>query len=479
MKKRVFVFFICLLAMMAASLSAYAQEITITLNPGWNWISYPNGEVMDIDTAFGDFVPTEGDVVQSQNSNASFRGGQWIGQLHQFTPGLGYKYYSMQSEVVSFVFATPLVPEGALAVTTNELTDITETTATCGGSAVSNDGTTVLMKGVCWATHPYPTTNDSYTENGSGSGVFTTEITELAPNTVYYVRAYAASVKGVDYGEEVSFATEGVPTGAINGKFTINEDGDQVYFSQGNLQYIGSASTPYWKFADNQWDYFGTTTGQNSNDQNVDRDLFGWGTSGWNPGNNYYHPWDTYNAFGSSYGPSGAHNLTGDYANADWGVYNAISNGGDEPEQWRTLTKDEWGYVFDTRSTSTSIRYAKASLNDVNGVILLPDDWSISYYDLNDTNTKEASYSCNTIADSEWDVLEQHGAVFLPATGYRFGTSVKKAGVNGYYWSTSYVNSTYAYGIYVYDTDLNPQDCSNRTYGRGVRLVCNAGGQKK
>ena len=45
------------------------------------------------------------------------------------------------------------------------------------------------------------------------------------------------------------------PEGAINGLFTINEAGDQVYFSKGNLQYIGSADTPYWRFAENQWDY--------------------------------------------------------------------------------------------------------------------------------------------------------------------------------------------------------------------------------
>ena len=47
------------------------------------------------------------------------------------------------------------------------------------------------------------------------------------------------------------------PIGAINGKFTINANGNQVYFSQGNLQYIGSAATPYWKFAEKQWDYLG------------------------------------------------------------------------------------------------------------------------------------------------------------------------------------------------------------------------------
>ena len=262
-----------------------------------------------------------------------------------------------------------------------------------------------------------------------------------------------------------------VPTGAICGKFTINNNEDKIYFSQGNLQYIGSVSTPYWKFSDNQWDCLGATTGQNSNSQNVDRDLFGWGTSGWNTGNSYYHPWDTYKENGSLYGPPGASNLTGTYTNADWGVFNPISNGGNQPNQWRTLTHDELVYIFNTRTTSSGIRYAKANVNDVNGVILLPDDWSTSYYDLSGTNTNDASYSSNTITASEWSTLEQQGAVFLPATGYRFGESVKNVGSYGYYWSSSYVNGNYAYGMYFSDSDLNPQDGSNRTYGRGVRLV--------
>ena len=279
-------------------------------------------------------------------------------------------------------------------------------------------------------------------------------------------RYYGRSVRPVR-----SSSPNNAPTGAINGKFTINGDGDQVYFAQGNLQYIGSASTPYWKFAENQWDCLGTTTGQNSNGQNVDRDLFGWGTSGWDSGNTCYHPWNTGNASGSSYGPIGANNLTGNYANSDWGIYNSISNGGNQPNHWRTLTKDEWGYVFNTRTTESGIRYAKANVNDVNGVVLLPDDWSTNYFDLNATNTNDANYADNTITASEWRTLEQHGAVFLPATGYRFGTSVKNVGSNGYYWSSSYVNSTYAYGVYFYNANLNPQDCSNRTYGRGVRLV--------
>jgi len=110
-------------------------------------------------------------------------------------------------------------------------------------------------------------------------------------------------------------------------------------------------------------------------------------------------------------------------------------------------------------------------VNDVNGVILLPDDWNSNYYGLNDTNTTDASFTSNIVTASEWSLLETLGAVFLPATGYRFGTSVKSVGNNGHYWSSSFVNNTYAYGEYFLDSNQNSQDCCNRSYGRGVRLV--------
>ena len=73
------------------------------------------------------------------------------------------------------------------------------------------------------------------------------------------------------------------PIGSKGGLFSVGVN-KKVWFSQGNLQYIGSATTPYWKFANNQYDIFGTTSGQNSSVANVDRDLFGFGTSGWNSG---------------------------------------------------------------------------------------------------------------------------------------------------------------------------------------------------
>ena len=463
---------LCLLVVIATSLSVKAQEVTITIMPGWTWISIPSTDTLDFATALGTFTPAAGDIVRSQHGSATYLGnGQWRGSISQFFPGCGYKYYSNRTTSATVTFNVQQ-PAPQLMVTTAEPTDITTNSATCGGDVASSDGNYVfvILRGVCWSTTPNPSFNENYIEVGNGLGSFTGSLTELNDGTTYYVRAFAITENGTFYGNEVSFVTLDIPSGAVNGLFSVSET-QQVCFSQGNLQYIGSAALPYWKFADNQWDYLGTTTGQNSTAQNVDRDLFGWGTSGWSPGNTYYHPWDTYNASGSSYGPAGSNNLTDQYANADWGVYNPISNGGNLPNQWRTLTKNEWKYVFDIRSTASGIRYVKAKVNNVNGVILLPDDWNASYYNLSDENVTDVSYSVNTITVSEWGALEQHGAVFLPAAGHRFGTSVMSVGDNGYYWSSSYVNSTYAYGVYFTDSNLNSQDCSNRTYGRSVRLV--------
>jgi hypothetical protein len=272
-----------------------------------------------------------------------------------------------------------------------------------------------------------------------------------------------------------SFSYNGgnAPQGAIDGKFTINDNGDKVYFSQGNLQYIGSASTPYWKFADHQWDCLGDS-GQGSTSQTTDRDLFGWGTSGYNHGAVCYHPWST-SQTNSDYYAYGSYNcnLYDQTGQADWG-YNTISNGGNQMNQWRTLTKDEWAFVFDTRSTVSGIRYAKAMVNNVKGVILLPDNWNASYYTLSNTNTGSASFTSNTITSSQWSTLEQHGAVFLPAAGLRFETSVYDVGSSGYYWSASYYYSDLAGGVYFYDSSLYPENGYGRCYGQSVRLVHSA-----
>ncbi len=269
----------------------------------------------------------------------------------------------------------------------------------------------------------------------------------------------------------------GVPIGATNGLFTINSSGDQVFFSKGNLQYIGSASTPYWKFAENQWDCIAEA--QEGNSQTIDRDLFGWGTSGWNNGNLYYQPYNlvgtddgnTGYGYGPTDGTSYNYHLTNNYANADWGIYNAISNGGNLPNQWRTLTVSEWHYVFN-RSTPSGILYAKAKVNDVNGIILLPDNWNNSVYMLNHYNLSYVPYTSNDITAENWAIMENKGAVFLPAAGGRYGESILYLGNYGVYWSTSACGTYYAYNMHFQNGQLFQQNFSERGIGFSVRLVC-------
>ena len=272
------------------------------------------------------------------------------------------------------------------------------------------------------------------------------------------------------------------PTGAINDKFTINDNGDQVYFSQGNLQY--QASTNTWKFAESQYDYIGDANSNISSSYDGWIDLFGWGTSGYHdandPYNVNYQPWSSsdselnndYNTYG--YGPSTNMpdmNLTGTSANYDWGVNNPISNGGNTANQWRTLTQPEWSYVLNTRNTTSGIRFAKAQVNEVNGVILLPDDWTTDTYNLNNTNNIGASYNSNVINASQWAMIENAGGVFLPAAGGRFGTTVADVGSTGFYWLSSSNSSCCAYYVYIYNFGIYLVDY-RRYLGRSVRLVC-------
>lgn len=265
--------------------------------------------------------------------------------------------------------------------------------------------------------------------------------------------------------------------GALCGRFSVNAN-QQILFSQGNLQYIGSADSAYWKFADHQWDFFGVNN-QSSDLQTVIRDLFGWGTSGYNHGAVCYQPWSTsptktsYKAYGQV-----SYNLFNQTGQADWG-YNAIANGGNQENSgWYTLKVNDWVYLFNTRNTVSGIRYAKANVNNVNGVILLPDDWDASYYSLENVNLDNAIYNANVITGTQWRILEQHGAVFLPSAGYRSGTNVNSnsIGVSGNYWSSTRYNDECAYFANITTNTLNPQTYSSsyRYYGYSVRLVRNA-----
>jgi uncharacterized protein (TIGR02145 family) len=92
-------------------------------------------------------------------------------------------------------------------LTTDTVTAITMSTARSGGQISSDGGYPVTLRGVCWSSSPAPTIADDKTDDGAGTGSFESSITGLTDNTTYYVRAYAANIAGIAYGNEVSFTT--------------------------------------------------------------------------------------------------------------------------------------------------------------------------------------------------------------------------------------------------------------------------------
>lgn len=109
-------------------------------------------------------------------------------------------------------------------VITADVVDIQGSTATCGGNVIDDGDATVISRGVCWGISPNPTTSDNHTSDGSGMGNFTSSISELIPNTTYYVRAYAINSVGTAYGEEKMFTA--VPSACPNVATVTDIDGN-------------------------------------------------------------------------------------------------------------------------------------------------------------------------------------------------------------------------------------------------------------
>jgi hypothetical protein len=96
-------------------------------------------------------------------------------------------------------------------ITTTAITEITHLTASGGGEVLSDGGSQVSVRGVCWSTETDPTIDDYKTQNGSGLGEFTSTLTNLTGGTLYHVRAYATNRVGTVYGNEIQFTTDPTP----------------------------------------------------------------------------------------------------------------------------------------------------------------------------------------------------------------------------------------------------------------------------
>ena len=151
--------------------------------------------------------------------------GAFTSNLAGLIPGTQYYVRAYATNAVGTVYGNeyPFVTLSSAilpTLTTDPATNITQTNATSGGNVTSDGGSTVTVRGVCWSTTSNPTTANSFTTDGMGTGAFVSNLTGLTASTLYYVRAYATNGVGTAYGNEVSFTT--LSTWSCGSSFTIN-----------------------------------------------------------------------------------------------------------------------------------------------------------------------------------------------------------------------------------------------------------------
>lgn len=239
-------------------------------------------------------------------------------------------------------------------------------------------------------------------------------------------------------------------TGLLTGLFTINGSGDKVRFAQGNLRYLSVDNahngTGTWSFAPYQY----TVIGNDENNAHPaaptagnSMDLFCWGATGipnmgdlTNPtplpdADPDDHPYPPYYYTGNN-------TLSGIY---DWGnvtISNTtLDNNG--AEKWRTLSKEEWEYLF-----SNNAKYGPATVAGCVGVILLPDSFSDPNKNggsgafVRVSQKTGATYNDNVYSAENWKAMEYAGAVFLPAGGIFYqGTFGYSSPDMGHYWTST------------------------------------------
>jgi len=284
-------------------------------------------------------------------------------------------------------------------------------------------------------------------------------ITQIVKDTVY-----------------IQYCPDTVSDKPLAGAFSVSAT-KQVRFSRGNLQYTQSTQT--WSFAEHQYDMLGTDNvdgGTEQTDTNfgyyykggtalADKiDLFGWsgstGSAKW----------------GISTSQSNS-DYSGDFV--DWGT-NTI--GTDAPNTWRTLTYDEWSYLRYTRTNADNlVGVARINLNAdgteyANGLVLLPDNWTcpagVTFKSgFASENNVQAYADYQTFTLSDWQKLEAAGAVFLPASGYRYGSHVYNVQSGGYYWSATPYDSDYANEFSFYSNEASTSYIWRRYSDQAVRLV--------
>ncbi len=155
---------------------------------------------------------SEAPTVSNTKTNDGTGTGTFTSNLAQLTPGTTYYLRAYATNEAGTAYGnqqTFTTDEILLAtLTTSDISTYSDITAVLGGDITNDGGGNITARGICWSsTTQTPTISDSKTEEGSGTGSYTSNLTGLEPGTPYYVRAYAVNSAGTAYGDVISFTT--------------------------------------------------------------------------------------------------------------------------------------------------------------------------------------------------------------------------------------------------------------------------------
>ena len=256
-----------------------------------------------------------------------------------------------------------------------------------------------------------------------------------------------------------------VPEGALTGIYSVSPS-KKVYFSKGNVLYNEDGYAGSQKFADHQWDFVG--------DDNLGTVYYNGVKSNNHKANRGYGGWIDLHEWGGNWGQNSAkYRYSTFFGYHDWGESSYQNGGYPEHELWRTLTTEEWYYLFEQRKNAGKLR-GQATVNNMHGYILLPDAWQLPQGLA--FRPQPNNWQTNTYTAEQWALMEAAGAVFLPAAGVRNYKEIQGIGEMGAYWSSSMYQQTGegdvdAKGIYFTADKANANMYDTWHHGFAVRLV--------
>ena len=213
----------------ASGYTKYANQTAAEGN--WHWVTGPEaGELFSVGnlspvTQSGKYANWNG--VEPNNAGNSEHycqlfstggaNGRWNDLPNTATLGYVVEYGGLSNDQTCLVFSDNMVVtvQTLPIVSTGSVSNTESTTSSLDGNVTNQGGSTVTDRGVAYATTSSPTVSGTKAQAGTGTGTFTANLTGLAPNTLYYARAYATNAQGTAYGSEVTFTTAPAVPAAI------------------------------------------------------------------------------------------------------------------------------------------------------------------------------------------------------------------------------------------------------------------------